>query len=139
MPVTNSDPQYFNGLRNFKFKNGGIMKCLQGGKTYAECKKCGGKTPIKADNGNKLPYYMTSKVERIFGGLSQNPKYPRRDGIDGYFSGEVLPSGDTVTVVEGPYTQYEEVRPANGEGRFFNVYRKDGADRFYDPGRKDRG
>jgi hypothetical protein len=30
-----------------KFQNGGMIDCLRaGGKTYAECKKCGGKTPI---------------------------------------------------------------------------------------------
>jgi hypothetical protein len=30
-----------------KFNNGGMIDCLRsGGKTYAECKKCGGKTPI---------------------------------------------------------------------------------------------
>ena len=122
-----------------KFKNGGFIDCLRAGGTVPQCKKCGGKAPIKADGGDKLPYYMTSKVERVFGGLSQNPKYPRKDDIDGYFSGEILPSGDTLTVVEGPYTKYEEVRPADGKGRFFNVYRKDNSDRFYDPGRKDRG
>ena len=35
-----------------KFKNGGFIDCLRaGGKTYAECKKCGGKTPLKAQTG----------------------------------------------------------------------------------------
>ena len=35
-----------------KFQNGGIIDCLRsGGKTYAECKKCGGKTPLKAQTG----------------------------------------------------------------------------------------
>ena len=40
--------KFLNGgvLSKAKFENGGIMKCLQGGKTYAECKKCGGKTPV---------------------------------------------------------------------------------------------
>lgn len=46
-PVTNSDPQYFNGPRNVKFANGGVMKCLKGGKTYSECMKCGGKPIVK--------------------------------------------------------------------------------------------
>ena len=33
-----------------KFKNGGFVDCLRaGGKTYAECKKCGGKTPVIKD------------------------------------------------------------------------------------------
>jgi hypothetical protein len=37
-----------------KFKNGGFIDCLRaGGKTYAECKKCGGKT-LKAEGGNKV-------------------------------------------------------------------------------------
>ena len=35
-----------------KFQNGGMIDCLRaGGKTYAECKKCGGKTPLKAQTG----------------------------------------------------------------------------------------
>jgi hypothetical protein len=30
------------------YKNGGFIDCLRaGGKTYAECKKCGGKTPVQ--------------------------------------------------------------------------------------------
>lgn len=33
-------------LPKAKFEDGGIIKCLKGGKTYAECKKCGGKTPV---------------------------------------------------------------------------------------------
>jgi hypothetical protein len=33
-----------------KFQNGGFIDCLRaGGKTYAECKKCGGKTPVIKD------------------------------------------------------------------------------------------
>jgi hypothetical protein len=56
MPVTNSDPQYVDRPRNFKFKNGGMIDCLRAGGNLAECKKCGGKAPIKADGGDKLVY-----------------------------------------------------------------------------------
>lgn len=34
-------------LPKAKFENGGIMKCLKGGKTYSECMKCGGKPIVK--------------------------------------------------------------------------------------------
>ena len=40
-------------LPKAKFENGGIIKCLKGGKTYAECKKCEGKT-LKAEDGEKV-------------------------------------------------------------------------------------
>lgn len=56
-------------------KNGGIMKCLQGGKTYAECKKCGGKTPVVKNQepaGPILPRYA-----KIIEGGGRNAE-PRR-------------------------------------------------------------
>lgn len=34
------------------YKDGGIIKCLKGGKTYTECKKCGG--TVEAEKGVKL-------------------------------------------------------------------------------------
>ena len=39
-------PRYYNGPRP-KFEDGGIIKCVKGGKTYAECKKCGDKINIR--------------------------------------------------------------------------------------------
>ena len=39
-----------------KFRTGGVIDCLRnGGRTYAECKKCGGRMPIKALNGAAAP------------------------------------------------------------------------------------
>ncbi len=46
-----------------KFKNGGMIDCLRAGGNLTECKKCGGKAPIKAQDGNKVP---------------------RTDGVEGY-------------------------------------------------------
>ena len=43
------------------YKDGGIIKCLKGGKTYAECKKCGG-TVDKAESGVKLTKKQTKKL-----------------------------------------------------------------------------
>lgn len=43
-----------NSMTN-KFKNGGMIDCLRkGGKTYSECKKCGGRMPLKAQDGIEL-------------------------------------------------------------------------------------
>jgi hypothetical protein len=40
MPITNSDPQYYNGPRQ-KFDNGGsLMNCLRNGGSVSKC-KCG--------------------------------------------------------------------------------------------------
>lgn len=41
-------------LPKAKFENGGIMKCLKGGKTYSECMKCGGKAVRKAALGTQI-------------------------------------------------------------------------------------
>lgn len=38
-----------------KFKNGGMIDCLRAGGSLTECKKCGGKAPIKAQGGEKIP------------------------------------------------------------------------------------
>ena len=38
-------------LPKAKFEDGGIIKCLKGGKTYAECKKCGGRMIEKGQSG----------------------------------------------------------------------------------------
>lgn len=38
------------------FKNGGMIDCLRAGGNLTECKKCGGKTAIKAQGGKKLTY-----------------------------------------------------------------------------------
>jgi hypothetical protein len=53
-------PKYYNGPRP-KFEDGGIIKCLKGGKTYAECKKCGGVVD-KAESGVKLTKKQTKKL-----------------------------------------------------------------------------
>lgn len=37
-----------------KFLNGGLMDCLRAGGNLTECKKCGGKAPIKAQKGEKV-------------------------------------------------------------------------------------
>ena len=60
--------KFLNGgtLSREKFENGGIMKCLKGGKTYTECKKCGGKTPVEKHQdangtiGEQYEYYRPS-------------------------------------------------------------------------------
>lgn len=38
------------------FKNGGMIDCLRAGGNLTECKKCGGKAAIKAQEGKKLTY-----------------------------------------------------------------------------------
>ena len=49
-------------LPKAKFEDGGIIKCLKGGKTYAECKKCGGSV-VKAALGDQIGGKI-SKVSR---------------------------------------------------------------------------
>ena len=53
MPVINSDPQYFNGPRNFKFENGGFIDCLRNGGSVEKC-KCGCDKIAKAEDGKKV-------------------------------------------------------------------------------------
>ena len=53
MPVTNSDPQYVDRPRNFKFKNGGFIDCLRGGGSVKKC-KCGCDKIAKAQDGKKV-------------------------------------------------------------------------------------
>lgn len=48
-------------LPKAEFEDGGIIKCLKGGKTYAECKKCGG-TVDKAESGVKLTKKQTKEL-----------------------------------------------------------------------------
>ena len=63
-PVTNSNPVYKTDSRNIESNaDGGIMKCLKGGKTYAECKKCGGKTPVVKNQEPTGPMKIKPEVE----------------------------------------------------------------------------
>lgn len=107
--VTNSDPKYYIGPRP-KFENGGIMKCLKGGKPYSECMKCGGKT-LKAEDGEKvLPQFAkiiegggaNAEPRRIYYSESRNNFTPR-DGMVmsheevvnpwGYWNNEIIKAG----------------------------------------------
>lgn len=114
-----------------KFENGGIMKCLKGGKPYSECMKCGGKT-LKAEDGEKLPYARPGWFRSTFRRFSNVPEYPRHDG-NGTFSGEIVGS-DTLHVVNGPYTTFTEKRTP--EGRYIDDTT---GGRYYVPGSKSKG
>ena len=45
-----------------KFEDGGIIKCLKGGKTYKEC-KCGGKTPVVKNQEPAGPMKIEPEIE----------------------------------------------------------------------------
>lgn len=65
---------YSNGSTSL-YRNGGVMNCLRGGGSLAECKKCGGKTPVVKDQepaGPILPRYA-----KIIEGGGRNAE-PRR-------------------------------------------------------------
>lgn len=92
--------KFLNGDTLFreKFENGGIMKCLKGGKTYTECKKCGGKTPIVKDQepaGPILPRYA-----KIIEGGGRNAE-PRRI----YYSDDK----NNFDIKDGRLVSYEDV------------------------------
>lgn len=139
MPVTNSDPQYFNGPRNFKFENGGFIDCLRDGGSVEKC-KCGCDKIAKAEYGKKVqggnalyPYHKGKFVQSV----DSNPLYPAGDG-EGQISGEIRPLGDTVTVYRTPSHIYTQTRTTDGDV-FIDHSAPHGSRRYYSPESKSRG
>lgn len=85
--------KFLNGgtLSKEKFENGGIMKCLQGGKTYTECKKCGGKTPVQTAGLGDI-------LGRIFGKdeSAETRKPGTRPSSAGIFQPDYVNQDDTL-------------------------------------------
>lgn len=135
------EPPYKN-----KFENGGIMKCLQGGKTYAECKKCGGKTPVQNVGlgdilgrifGKGKPAQTREPGTRPSSAGIFQPNYVKRDDalwfdnngarVRNHFVGNTLTQAFTTTGDYGkPILQYRIVEnydmPMPGDTSYVNGY-----------------
>lgn len=137
-----SEDEIKNAVKMAKlFEKGGklhYLLCMKNG-GVADC-GCGKKIE-KAQGGSEgvgqHDYYRPSRLESTLRVFSRNPQYRREDGM-GTYSGEILPSGDTLTVVHGPYTKFEETRTTDG-GRYFDVSGDEYIDRTYAPNSSSRG
>ena len=97
-----------------KFKNGGMIDCLRkGGKTYAECKRCGGRMPIKAQMGGIV------EDEGPVAGI-----IPRSSMYDA--AGEFMPEADRRFVRQAYRAAKRQGREAGNTGTYL---RQDARDR----------
>ena len=131
-------------LPKAKFEDGGIMKCLKGGKTYAECKKCNKEVSVqKAGFGDILgKLFGTEEPTRTPGtrpssaGMFQ-PDYVKRDDalwfdnngarVRNHFVGNKLTQAFTTPGSYGsPVLQYRIIEnydnPMPGDTSYVNGY-----------------
>lgn len=79
-----------------KLENGGIMKCLKGGKPYSECMKCGGKAVRRGATGMETEVPPTGTAPAYIGTYpefnSSDSTWTQKDGryIKNAFSGNDL-------------------------------------------------
>lgn len=149
-PITNSNPVYYNGPRP-KFEDGGIMKCLKGGKPYSECMKCGGKTKVVKNQEPAGKMKIEPEVEpkgffkRMFWKPTEYPRVDSYDKFDGDFNGtrssyythdgdlmqiltKKFPAGNTTKtelLIENPHTPLADstmtITNSNGTDKIRNM------------------
>lgn len=111
-------PKYYNGPRP-KFEDGGIMKCLKGGKTYAECKKCNSGI-IKNQNPAGPMNAQLPKYGKIVEQGWDKPRYTFMSDINGRDLSTVTP--DNLHTYDGMTYAVEKV--ANPWGPWVNQMNK---------------
>lgn len=102
-----------------KFNNGGMIDCLRsGGKTYAECKKCGGKTPIvkNQEPAGKMENTVLPRYAKIVEQGWNDPRYTFLSDINGGALSTVTPNN--IHSYDGMMYATEQV--ANPWGQYVN-------------------